>query len=69
MFNMEQDHCKIVLDSLTGKTATDEQTFTSINILAERLDNVRKLHRSLIDVELSPYVSELTEQEMKLAVS
>jgi hypothetical protein len=69
MFNTEQEHCKIVLDSLTGKTATDEQTFTSINILAEKLENVHKLHRSLIDVEFSPYVSELAEQEMKLAVS
>ena len=69
MYATEQDHCEIVLDSLTGRKTTDEQTFTSINILAERLDNVRKLHRSLIDVEFSPFVQALAEQEMKLAIS
>ena len=69
MYTIEQDHCEIVLDSLTGCRTTDEQTFTSINILAERLENVRKVHRSLIDVELSPFVQALVEQEMKLAVS
>ena len=69
MYTIEQDHCEIVLDSLTGSRTTDEQTFTSINILAERLENVRKVHRSLIDVELSPFVQALVEQEMKLAVS
>jgi len=69
MHTMEQDHCQAVLDSLTGERTTDEQTFTSINILAERLENVRKLHRTLIDVEFSPFVQELVEQEMKLAVS
>ncbi|MGA2916391.1 MAG: hypothetical protein ABSE89_10230 [Sedimentisphaerales bacterium] len=69
MFNREKDHCKIVLDSLTGEKATDEQTFASINILVEKLENVRKLHRSLVDVEFSPFVQELAEQEMKLAVS
>lgn len=69
MYRTEMDHCQAVLDSLTGDRATDEQTFTSINILAERLGNVRKLHRALIDVEFSPFVQELVEQEMKLAVS
>jgi len=69
MLTMEQDHCKIVLDSITGNSTTDEQTFTSINVLAERLDNVRKVHRSLIDVEFSPYVQAMAEQEMKLAIS
>ncbi|MCX5632849.1 MAG: MraZ N-terminal domain containing protein [Phycisphaerae bacterium] len=69
MYRTEMDHCQAVLDSLTGDRATDEQTFTSINILAERLGNVRKQHRALIDVEFSPFVQELVEQEMKLAVS
>jgi hypothetical protein len=69
MYTTEIDHCQTVLDSLTGNRTTDEQTFTSINILAERLENVRKLHRALIDVEFSSFVQELAEQEMKLAVS
>jgi len=69
MQTIEPNHFEIVRDSLTGGRTTDEQTFASINILAERLENVRKLHRTLIDVEFSPYVQELIEQEMKLAVS
>ena len=65
----EPDHCEIVCDSLTGNRTTDEQTFTSINILAERLENVHKLHRTLIDIEFSPHIQALVEQELKLAVS
>ena len=69
MYATDLDHCEIVRDSLAGARVTDEQTFTSINILAERLENVRKLHRTLIDIEFSPDVQALAEQELKLAVS
>lgn len=69
MYTTELDHCEVVLGSLTGSRTIDEQTFTSINILAERLETVHKLHRAFIDVEFSPFVQELVEQEMKLAVS
>lgn len=69
MYTSEPDHFEIVRDSLAGARTTDEQTFASINTLAERLDNVRKLHRALIDIEFSPYVQALIEQELKLAVS
>jgi hypothetical protein len=69
MFTIEQDHCEIVRDSLAGSRNIDEQTFASINILAERLENVHKQHRTFIDIEFSPHVQALAEQEMKLAVS
>ncbi len=69
MYTTEQDHCEIVRDSLAGDKTIDEQTFASINILAERLENVRKQHRTFIDVEFSPHVQALAEQELKLAVS
>ncbi len=69
MQTTEPDHFEIVRDSLTGNRTIDEQTFASINILAERLGNVRKQHRSFIDVEFSPDVQALAEQELKLAVS
>jgi hypothetical protein len=69
MYATDLDHCEIVRDSLTGNRSTDEQTFTSISILADRLNNIRKLHRTLIDIEFSPHVQALTEQELKLAVS
>jgi hypothetical protein len=63
------DRCKVVMESLSGQRPTDEQTFASINILSDRLQNVRKVHRSLIDVEFSPQVQALVEQEAILAIS
>ena len=69
MVSTELDHCKIVTDSLLGKRIADEQAFTSIEILSDRLERVRKLHRAFVDIEFSPEVYELREQEMKLALS
>ncbi len=69
MYATDLDHCEIVVDSLTGNRSTDEQTFTSVSILTDRLENVRKMHRMFMDIEFSPDVQALAEQEMKLAVS
>ncbi len=63
------DHCKIVSQSLTGLRPADEQTFNSINFLADRLQTVRKAHPSLAGVEFSPQVQALVEQESLLAIS
>lgn len=63
------DHCTTVQESLSGKRPADEQTFASINILAERLQTVRKLHPSMLCVEFSPQVQALIEQESILAIS
>lgn len=69
MYATDLDHCQIAADSLMGDRSTDEQTFTSISILADRLQNVRKLHHTFIGIEFSPHVQALIEQESKLAVS
>jgi hypothetical protein len=63
------DHCKVVSQSLAGLRPTDEQTFASINLLADRLQTVQKIHRHLVDVEFSPHVQALIEQESLLAIS
>ncbi len=63
------DHCATVQGSLTGKRPTDEHTFASINILADRLRNVQRLHPGLLSVEFSPQVQALIEQESILAIS
>jgi hypothetical protein len=63
------DHCTMVRDSLSGKRPADEQTFASINILTDRLRNVQKLHGSFLNVEFSPHVQALIEQESILAIS
>ena len=63
------DHCKIVSQNLTGERPIDEQTFTSINLLTDRLQAVRKIHRRLIEIDFSPQVQALIEQESLLAIS
>jgi hypothetical protein len=69
MYATDLDHCEIVVDSLAGNRSTDEQTFTSVSILTDRLENVRKMHHMFTDIEFSPHVQALAEQESKLAVS
>ncbi|HBG27247.1 MAG: hypothetical protein A2Y10_12525 [Planctomycetes bacterium GWF2_41_51] len=62
------DHCTTVLESLKGSRPADEQAFASINILADRLNNVHKMFPGL-NVEFSPQVQALIEQESVLAIS
>jgi hypothetical protein len=69
MYAIGSEHSQTVLDSLTGERATNDQTFASIGILAERLENLRKLHRCFLNVEFSPMVNALVEQESELAIS
>ena len=69
MITMETDHCQIVADSLSGERVTDEQTFSSIAVLSDRLEQLRKMHRAFVDVDFSPEVQALSEQEMTLALS
>lgn len=63
------DHCEVVMESLSGERRIDEQTFASINLLAEKLQAVQKVHRSLVNVEFSPQVQALIDQESLLAIS
>lgn len=63
------DYCEVLSQSLTGLRPTDEQTFNSINLLADRLQTVRKAYPRLAGVEFSPQVQALIEQESLLAIS
>ena len=69
MITMETDHCRIVTQSLSGRRSADEQTFSSIAVLSDRLDQLKKMHRAFVDVEFSPEVQALSQQEMMLALS
>ncbi len=63
------EHCTTVQESLAGIRPADEQTFASIAVLADRLRAVQKLHPCLMNVEFSPHVQALIEQESILAIS
>ena len=63
------DHFEMVTESLLGKRAVDEETFSSIAELSERLEKLKEDSSLFADVEFSPYVEELASCEMMLAIS
>jgi hypothetical protein len=69
MIEVNQDHCRIVRDSLLGDRVVDEQTFASLTILAERLERVRKLGMDFSDVSFSPDVLKLMRRKSAVGVS
>ena len=69
MMTIETDHCQTVTKSLSGERSTDEQTFSSVAVLSNRLDQLKKMHRVFVDIEFSPEVQALSQQEIMLALT
>ena len=63
------DNVKIVGDSLCGARPIDEETFSSISVLQERLERLKKNSNLFADITFSPHVDELASHEMMLAIS
>ena len=63
------DHFKIVTESLAGSRSVDEETFSSVAVLAERLDRLKKTSSVFSNVSFSPELEELAEREMISAIS
>lgn len=53
MIETEQNYYEVVNASLTGRRQVDEQTFASLDVLAERLELVRKLGPAFAKISLS----------------
>ena len=68
MFN-ERNHFKVVNESLSGQRAVDEDTFSSVAILAERLERLKKTSSIFADITFSPQAEELACCEMVSALS
>ncbi len=68
MTEVGSDYCQIVSESFAGKRAVDEQIFTSLAILTERLERLRKLGGVFSNVGFSPDVKKLKSQESTVAV-
>ncbi len=68
MIEMDSNHCRIVEKSLTGERAVDEQTFASLAILTERLEQLKKLDGLFSSVEFSPAVKKLKTRKNAVAV-
>ena len=65
---VELNHSQIVLESLTGGRETDEQTFTSMAILAERLERLKRFSSSFSEVSLSAAAKKLMRHKNAVAV-
>ena len=57
MIGMDR-HCQVVGASLTGKRPVDEQTYTSVAVLSERLERLRQ-SPLFAGVTFSPQVKRL----------
>jgi len=58
------DHFKIINESLTGTRAVDEDAFSSVAVLAERLNKLQRNNSIFRDITFSPEVEELAACEM-----
>ena len=65
----KRDDFKIINDSLTGKRPIDETTFSSVAVLAERMEQLKRSSKIFEDINFSPEVEELALCEMISAIS
>jgi len=66
---MESDYsCHIMNKSLNGERDFDEQTFTSLDILTERLEKVKSLGGVFADIEFSRNIRKLAKKKNKVAL-
>jgi len=69
MLETEGNHFKVITDSLTGDRPTDEETFSSIAVLAQRLDRLKKTNAMFDEIGFSEQVEELELREIVSAIS
>ena len=55
-------HCRIVGESLAGERPVDEQTYTSVEVLAERLERLKQTSNLFAGVAFSPCAQKLRQR-------
>lgn len=68
MTGMDSKHCQIVGKSLSGERAVDEESFASMDVLAERLERVKNLGVGFSEITFSPEALELASRKSAIAV-
>ncbi len=68
MIGMDSNHCRIVTESLAGKRKVDDQTFSSLAILSERLEQLKKLDDVFAGISFSPEAERLQKLSKAVAV-
>ena len=66
MIDLFPDHCEVVKESLSGKRNVDEQTLTSVAVLNERLERVKKMGQRFSRIEFSPAVRQLKNHSNRI---
>ena len=69
MIGTDSNHCRIVAGSLVGEREVDERTFTSLAILGERLERLKKIDETFSGIEFAPAVVELQAQKSTVTVA
>ena len=68
MIGRETNHYQIVKDYVTGKKAMDQKTADSAAVLAERLENLKKLGGCFAKIEFSQEMRSMLEEQKDLAL-
>ncbi len=69
MFTSQCDYLKTVNESISGARPIDEDTLSSVAVLAERLERLKKASSLFEDVAFSDDVQELADCELISAIS
>ncbi|RKY07769.1 MAG: hypothetical protein DRP66_05970 [Planctomycetota bacterium] len=69
MFTSQCDYLKTVKESINGARPIDEDTLSSVAVLAERLERLKKTSSLFADVAFSDDVQELADCELISAIS
>ena len=59
MFATEMDHFKVLSENLNGSREIDEQTFSAVAVLAERMDRLKRSNPLFEQISFSPEIEEL----------
>lgn len=69
MYGSSDDHFSVIRNCFSNGGRVDEGAMSSIAVLAERLERLKKTSSLFADVMFSPEVEELAERELVSAIS
>jgi hypothetical protein len=68
MIRQSSDHYRIVHEALAGERPVDEETFNSLAVLSERLDQLKRTDKVFSGVVFSPHVEKLKGRKTAMTV-
>jgi hypothetical protein len=69
MMRKDSSHYRIVAESIGGAREVDDKTLTSLSILEERMEKLRKFDEMFSGIEFSSAVKKILEQNKSVPVS